>query len=197
MPAVRKALAVATLAPYPPMNLVNYEFKARLKNEAHIRAALKTLRARFIGADHQVDTYFRVPRGRLKVRRGDIENALIFYERPNARRARPSRVRMLDLPPHSPVQEILAAALGVLAVVDKRREIYIAGNVKVHLDRVRGVGRFVEVEAISRSGRVRRIRQQACDFQKLFGITSADIVAESYSDLVNSPISACNASVPR
>src|SRR3989449_2131714 len=166
------------------MNVVNYEFKARLKNEAHVRTVLKALRARFIGTDHQVDTYFRVPRGRLKVRQGDIENALIFYERPNARGARPSRVRMIELPPNSPVQEILAAALGVLAVVDKRREIYFAGNVKIHLDRVRGLGRFVEVEAISRSGRVRRIREQARNFQKLFGIAHADMVAESYSDLV-------------
>src|SRR5438128_1485503 len=106
------------------MNLVNYEFKARLRNEKRIRVALKKLRARFIGADHQVDTYFRVPRGRLKVRQGDIENALIFYERPNARRPRPSRVRMIELSRHSPVEKILAAALGVLAVVDKRREIY-------------------------------------------------------------------------
>ena len=82
------------------------------------------------------------------------------------------------------MKAILAAAVGVLAVVDKRREIYFAGNVKIHLDRVRGLGRFVEVEAISRSGRVGRIREQARNFQKLFGIRSADIVAESYSDLV-------------
>ena len=166
------------------MNLVNYEFKARLKNERHIRAVLKTLRARFSGTDHQVDTYFRVPRGRLKVRRGDIENALIFYERPNARRARPSRVRMIELAPGNRVKAILAAAVGVLAVVDKRREIYFAGNVKIHLDRVHGLGRFVEVEAISRSGGVRRIREQARKFQELFKIEDADILAESYSDLV-------------
>ena len=166
------------------MNLVNYEFKARLRNEKPIRAALKKLRARSIGADHQVDTYFRVPRGRLKARRGDIENALIFYERPNARRARPSRVRMIELAPGNRVKAILAAAVGVLAVVDKRREIYFAGNVKIHLDRVHGLGRFVEVEAISRSGRVGRIREQARNFQKLFGVTRSDIVPESYSDLV-------------
>src|SRR5204862_8255427 len=106
------------------MNLVNYEFKARLKNERHIRAVLKTLRARFAGTDHQVDTYFRVPRGRLKVRRGDIENALIFYERPNARRARPPRLRTTELPPLPAVHQLLAAARGGRALFDKRREIY-------------------------------------------------------------------------
>ena len=63
------------------MKHVNFEFKAPLRNEKHIRAALKQLRARFVGTDHQVVTYFCVPHGRLKVREGDIENALIFYER--------------------------------------------------------------------------------------------------------------------
>jgi adenylate cyclase class 2 len=166
------------------MNLINYEFKARLKNERRIRAALKALRARFVGVDHQVDTYFRVQRGRLKVREGRFENALIFYQRANLRRARESRVRMLELLPRSPMKEIFARALGVLAVVDKRREIYFAGNVKVQLDRVRGLGRFVEVEAISRRGNVRKIRQQARRFQQLFAIAESEVVAESYSELV-------------
>ena len=63
------------------MKLLNFEFKARLNNEQQVRAALKRLDARFIGTDHQIDTYFRVPSGRLKVREGRIENALIFYRR--------------------------------------------------------------------------------------------------------------------
>src|SRR5437764_2103692 len=121
------------------MNLVNYEFKARLRNEKRIRAALKKLRARFIGTDHQVDTYFRVPRGRLKIREGKIENLLVAYQRANSPRVRPSRVRMIELARENPVKAILAAALGVLAVVDKRREIYFVGNVKINLDRVRGL----------------------------------------------------------
>jgi len=176
-------IEVASRSP-SSMNLVSFEFKARLTNEKHVRAALKTLGARFVGTDHQVDTYFRVRRGRLKVREGQIENALIAYERTNLPRARPSRVRMIELAPASPMKEILAAALGVLAVVDKRREIYFAGNVKIHLDRVRGLGRFVEVEAISRSRKVKKIREQARRFQVLFAIAESDIVPESYSDLV-------------
>jgi adenylate cyclase, class 2 len=166
------------------MRLVNYEFKARLKDERRIRTALRNLRARFVGTDHQIDTYFRVSRGRLKVREGRIENALIFYLRSGAPRARPSRIDMMPLPPRNSIRSILSAALGVLAVVDKRREIYFAGNVKIHLDRVRGLGKFVEVEAISRTGGLERIRAQARKFQALFGIANPDIVPESYSDLV-------------
>ena len=166
------------------MRIVNYEFKARIKDEQRVRDALKTLNARSVGTDHQVDTYFRVPAGRLKVREGRIENALIFYRRSNARRARQSAVEMMLLPRRNSLRVILARVLATLAVVDKRREIYFVKNVKIHLDRVRQLGKFLEVEAISRTGDVKKIRSQARHFQQLFGVTAKDIVAESYSDLI-------------
>jgi len=166
------------------MKIVNFEFKAQIEDEGRVRDALKTLKARSIGTDHQVDTYFRVPAGRLKVREGRIENALIFYRRSNARRARQSAVEMMLLPRRNSLRAILERVLETLAVVDKRREIYFVKNVKIHLDRVRHLGKFLEVEAISRTGDLKKIRSQARHFQELFGITAKDIVAESYSDLI-------------
>ena len=166
------------------VKLLNFEFKARLTNEPRVREALKRLGARFIGTDRQIDTYFRVPSGRLKVREGRIENALIFYRRSDVRRARQAAVEMMLLPRRNSLRAILTHALGTLAVVDKRREIYFVKNVKIHLDRVRQLGKFVEVEAISRTSDVKKIRSQARQFQELFGITAKDIVADSYSDLI-------------
>jgi predicted adenylyl cyclase CyaB len=166
------------------MKCLNFEFKARLNNEQQVRAALKRLDARFVGTDHQIDTYFRVPSGRLKVREGRLENALIFYRRSNVRRARQARVEMMLLPRRNSLRAILARSLGILAVVDKRREIYFVKNVKIHLDRVHRLGKFLEVEAISRTDDVKKIRSQARQFQELFGVTAKDIVAESYSDLI-------------
>jgi adenylate cyclase, class 2 len=166
------------------MRIVNFEFKARINDEQRVRNALKTLNAHSIGTDHQIDTYFRVPAGRLKVREGRIENALIFYRRSNARRARQSAVEIMLLSRRNSLRAILERALTKLAVVDKRREIYFVKNVKIHLDRVRQLGKFLEVEAISRTGDVKKIRSQARHFQQLFGITAKDIVAESYSDLI-------------
>jgi predicted adenylyl cyclase CyaB len=166
------------------MKHLNLEFKARLNDESRVREALKSLDARFIGTDHQIDTYFRVPCGRLKVREGRLENALIFYRRSNVRRARQAAVEMMLLPRRNSLRAILAHVFGTLAVVDKRREIYFVKNVKIHLDRVRRLGKFLEVEAISRTGDVKKIRSQARQYQELFGITARDIVAESYSDLI-------------
>ena len=81
------------------------------------------------------------------------------------------------LPRRNPLRAILGRALGTLAVVDKWREIYFVKNVKIHLDRVRQLGKFLEVEAISRARDVKKIRSQARQFQELFGITAKDIVA--------------------
>ncbi len=166
------------------MKLLNFEFKAHLHDPSHVRATLKRLHARFLGTDHQVDTYFCVPAGRLKVRAGRIENSLIFYQRTDTAHARRSTVEMMLLPRRNSVRAILARALGVLAVVDKRREIYFVGNVKIHLDRVRGLGTFVEVEAMTRSGDIDKVRAQAAKFQMLFAVSAKDIVPLSYSDLI-------------
>lgn len=168
------------------MKRVNFEFKARMRDERRVRRALKQLRARYVGLDHQVDTYFHAPAGRLKVREGRIENALIYYRRTNSARARRSSVDLMLLPRRSSLRAILSQVLVPRAVVDKKREIYFVGNVKIHLDRVRGLGKFLEVEAITRTGRLERARGQALRFQKLFGVRPKDIVPESYSDLVNS-----------
>src|ERR1017187_4984506 len=166
------------------MKLLNFEFKARLKDPAPVRTTLKQLRERFLGTDPQVDTYFHVPSGRLKIREGRIENSLIFYQRTDTAHARRSLVEMMLLPRRNSVRAILSGALGVLAVVDKRREIYFVGNVKIHLDRVRCLGTFLEVEAMTRTGDIKKVRAQAAKFQKLFNITANDIVPQSYSDLI-------------
>lgn len=166
------------------MKHLNFEFKARIKDLSGARVTLKKLRARSVGTDHQVDTYFKVPSGRLKIREGRIENSLIHYHRSNSARARRSEVELMLLPRRNSVRLILTHALGVLAVVDKRREIYFVGNVKIHLDRVRTLGTFLEVEAMTRTGDLKKVRAQALKFRKLFAISPHDIVPQSYSDLI-------------
>ena len=63
------------------MDFLSLEIKARCPDPGRIRAILKAQKARFQGLDPQSDTYFRVPSGRLKLREGNIENALIHYKR--------------------------------------------------------------------------------------------------------------------
>ncbi len=62
---------------------VNVELKAYCSNPHQVRTILESKRAEYKGLDRQIDTYFRVQNGRLKLREGTIENNLIFYERSN------------------------------------------------------------------------------------------------------------------
>ena len=169
------------------MQGVNIEFKARMRDEKRVRAALKSLRSRVAGTDHQIDTYFQIPSGRLKLRQGNIENALIFYQRENSAKVRPSHVLLCEFSDPAQVRtlrKVLASALGIAAVVDKVREIYYVDNVKIHLDRVRRLGKFLEVEAFVKKGNLRRARKQANEIKELFGVLPEDILADSYSDLI-------------
>jgi adenylate cyclase class IV len=100
---------------------INIEIKARTNKPDRIREILKTNNADFIGIDHQVDTYFKVASGRLKLRGGNIENHLIYYERENTRGPKKSSVMLYKNNPDSNLKEMLAKSLGVLAVVDKHR----------------------------------------------------------------------------
>ena len=100
------------------------EIKARCENPDKIRKILIARNAKFIGKDHQIDTYFKVNRGRLKLREGKIENYLIHYDRENAKGPKKSSVLLFKTDPGSSLKSILTKALGVLIVVEKQREIY-------------------------------------------------------------------------
>lgn len=167
-------------------SIINIEIKAKCTNQETIRRILKDKGADFRGTDHQIDTYFNVPNGRLKLREGNIENHLIFYNRIETKGLKESSILLYNSTPGSMLKEILSKSLGILAVVDKRREIYFIENVKFHLDRVEGLGTFAEVEAIDIDGSISKEQlSEQCDrYMKLFGIQKDDLIAASYSDLI-------------
>ena len=63
--------------------MTNIEVKARCAEFERIESRLTELGAGPAGTFHQTDTYFRVPRGRLKLREGTVESCLVFYVRPD------------------------------------------------------------------------------------------------------------------
>lgn len=162
------------------------EIKARTADHDRIRAVLRARGARFVGLDHQVDTYFPVAHGRLKLREGAIENALIHYHREDRAGPKHSQVSLFANPPGSTLKAILRDALGVDVVVDKQREIYFLDNVKVHLDEVAGLGTFVEIEAIDGDGSrpLEALRAQCEELMAAAGIVADDLLAVSYGDLL-------------
>jgi predicted adenylyl cyclase CyaB len=165
---------------------INIEIKARTSGKDKIREILKSLGAEFKGVDHQVDTYFRVNKGRLKLREGNIENHLIYYTRADVAGPKKSTVLLNKNTPGSNLKQILLLSLDILATVDKQREIYFIDNVKFHLDEVNGLGNFVEIEAIDVRGACREeeLFEQCSYYVRLFGLNEEELVRVSYCDLL-------------
>lgn len=168
------------------MDVLNVEIKARCNNTDRIRDILKNHGADFKGTDHQIDTYFDVPDGRLKLRQGTIEQNLIFYRRPDSKTPEASDINLVPAEHPEDLHALLDNALGTKVVVDKKREIYFIDNVKFHIDNVEKLGHFVEIEAIDEDGSIGEatLHRQCQKYLELFEIEDEDLLAESYSDML-------------
>lgn len=164
---------------------LNVEIKARCTDRDAVRRTLLANGAQFYGLDRQVDTYFVVRNGRLKLREGQLENFLIFYARPDRKMPKESAVTLYEVVGNDSLKDVLTAALDVAIVVDKRREIYRIGNVKFHIDEVVSLGTFVEIEAKGEHSKDTKVLDEQCvSFMQLLGIEQADLVEASYGDMI-------------
>lgn len=168
------------------MSFINIEIKARTNRSDEIRSLLIQHNAEFKGTDNQQDTYFNVPKGRLKLREGNIENALIYYEREDHAGPKTSNFNLAQVTDGKGIRETLTKSLGVKVVVLKKREIYYIDNVKFHLDTLGQLGNFVEIEASNkyRLLSLEQLREQCDYYIQLFGIAANDMVHNSYSDML-------------
>jgi predicted adenylyl cyclase CyaB len=79
----------------------------------------------------------------------------------------------------------LEAALGALVVVEKSREVFLYHNVRIHLDEVAALGSFIEFEAVvGGATHDAAAHKQVAWLVEQFEITAADLISESYSDML-------------
>ncbi len=168
------------------MHIKNFEFKARVDELEKYEKKLLTLNPVLIGTDHQVDTYFNVSKGRLKLRAGNIENALINYYREDEQGSKKSEVILYQHKPDPALKEILALQLGIKTVVNKKRKIYFIDNVKFHFDYVPILGTFIEVEAIYSNNEfsIDELTKQCNHYFHFFELEKSMLIDKSYSDLL-------------
>lgn len=192
------------------MKIVNAEFKARCDDHEELEKILtNSSNLKSIEKFYQVDTYFKVNSGRLKLREEYFNfkefskefkgSSLIYYERPNIEGPRISDIEMVPRvdPDEREIKGILKRVLGILNVVEKNRSIYTfqAGGgvdeVRVLLDDVKDLGKFVEVEVIDIKGINRVISdtppilmKHCLEWKKALNIKDINLIANSYSDLI-------------
>src|ERR1700730_4675392 len=121
----------------------NVEIKARVTDPKAMRSRVEALGTTAPEELVQIDTFYNVPTGRLKLREfADGAGELIYYDRPDA--VGPTVSNYLRAPSSDPssLRDVLGRALGVRATVTKRREVFLIGQTRIHLDEVEGLGPF-------------------------------------------------------
>lgn len=168
------------------MSYLNIEIKARTNDPGSIRKYLLDHQAVYKGLDEQTDTYFNVPKGRLKLREGNIENNLIYYERADQAGPKSSSFQLVKIEDAKGLKEMLTRSIGIKVIVKKQREIYYIDNVKFHIDEVPDLGSFIEIEAgnvLANLG-AEQLQKQCDYYQKELGIKQEMLVKISYSDML-------------
>ena len=164
----------------------NVEIKARCEDldEVERRAALLAQTGpRYI---KQEDIFFNVPQGRLKLRKFDAAHGeLIYYERPDTLEPKESFYLRTATAEPDALTDALQAALGLRGIVHKQRTLYLIGQTRLHLDRVEGLGSFLELEVVLVPEQtVEQGVQVAQALIQALGIHPQDLLEGAYIDLL-------------
>lgn len=163
----------------------NVEVKVRWADLAAMERRLHEVGVARVRRMRQVDTYFEVPAGRLKLREIDGRFAeLIGYRRPDVAAARTSRFSIVKLPDAAAMRAVLSAVLPVRVVVAKTRALYQWDDTRVHLDEVDGLGTFVELETAVFGGELEAAQRQCAAVAHALGLSAGQAIAGSYADLL-------------
>jgi adenylate cyclase class IV len=170
----------------------NIEIKAWARGDPqHLRDRAAGLTTQIPSVIRQEDTFYRTPRGRLKLRvpaSGPAE--LIYYERASESGPRRSAYSVAPVADPSAMKRVLEESLGVRGVVRKTRELFIAVDTRIHLDEVESLGRFLEIEVVlsgSDDGVGVAAGHARCrELMRTLGVQEADLLCDAYIDMLES-----------
>jgi predicted adenylyl cyclase CyaB len=164
----------------------NVEIKARVDDLDVVEARARTIATRGPEQIFQDDTFFACDRGRLKLRDfGDGSGQLIHYRRADEAGPKLSEYSIAPAADPMALRETLGRAFEVLGRVVKDRRLYLVDRTRVHLDRVEGLGGFVELEVVLGDAEAPEDGMAvARKLLELLGIGEDQLVTGAYLDLL-------------
>jgi predicted adenylyl cyclase CyaB len=164
----------------------NIEIKARVADLDAVEARARAIATHGPEDLSQDDTFFHCREGRLKLRElGPGVGQLIHYHRADATGPKTSDYVIAPTSEPAALREALARGYGVLGRVVKRRRLYLVGRTRVHLDRVEGLGSFVELEVVlGDSDSAQAGEAEAKALMEKLGIGAAQLIPGAYLDLI-------------
>ncbi|BBP97702.1 adenylate cyclase [Burkholderia sp. SFA1] len=166
----------------------NIEIKARAHQFEKLRERAAALAPDAPLVFRQQDFFYDVPTGRLKLRQFDdgTPSELIFYQRDDRDGPKVSYYSRSPVTNPEAMHALLAQALTTRGIVSKERHVYLVGRTRIHLDRVDGLGDFIELEVVlGQDDDEAGGEQEAHAVFARLGVGEADLVPLAYVDLLN------------
>jgi len=166
--------------------MTNLEFKVQINNLKEYEEKLLTLRPKLLGTELQTDTYFKVTKGRLKLRESNFKSTLINYYREESTGTKIAEVMLYPHEPNIMLKNILTEQLGIKVIVNKKRKKYSLKNTVFHFDDVIGLGAFLEVEVTDEgnSSTLQKMQMQLDNYLQFFELEKNQLISTSYCDLL-------------
>jgi len=164
----------------------NIEIKISINNLNEAQSELKKMGAVFVSEMNQKDTYYHHWNGRLKIREIDgKKHEIIFYKRPNKKNFKISNYQKRNISAKKchEVKKIYKKTYGEKVVVYKRRQLWLFNNTRIHLDTVKSLGNFLELETAIK-GKIKNSIEEFNSVFKTLKLSDDSIIANSYSDIL-------------
>lgn len=165
----------------------NIEIKARIERFEELEknvASMATNGPTYIVQD---DTFFRCKSARLKLRAfSEHEGELIYYRRANEHGPKESFYLLSPTSAPNTLRESLSLAYGQAGRVQKQRTLYLVGRTRVHLDKVKNLGNFVELEVVLADEELQESGlSEANGLMDKLNIKQSQLIQGAYVDLIN------------
>ncbi len=160
----------------------NLELKIKIDNRSEVLERVKLIDAHYIGELKQVDIYYKINNGLLKLRLENGSQTMIKYIRNETQDDRWSDYQLISLEKND-AKEYFKDILEVETIVEKQRLLYLFDNTRIHIDSVKDLGSFLELETIVVKGK----KDAAQRFEEIIGLLSLskkDEIRKSYRDLM-------------
>ena len=164
----------------------NIEIKAASRDFPKQREIAESLIGSSAEILMQEDYYFYVPNGRLKLRLTQANKGqLIYYDRPDEHGPKVSNYKIYETDVPDRLLELLGSSYGIRSTVRKKRYLYIFNRTRIHLDKVKDLGNFIELEVVLGAGdSYEEGKTEAQYLIERLGIEKQDLVSCSYIDLL-------------
>jgi adenylate cyclase len=164
----------------------NIEIKARISSVEALLPRVRLIAGRGPWEIRQDDCYFACAGGRLKLRVGaDGAGELIYYRRDDQLSPRPSFYLRSPVSDPGTLRGVLAQSLGEIGRIEKQRMLFLRGRTRIHLDKVTGLGHFLELEVVlAEHEPPAHGIDEANELLVALGVDSSQLIAGSYLDLL-------------